>query len=186
VGASVSASPAVERGWSNGHDRHPLTAGFAETDAPTWLLEPAGTIQPQSPPRSPRAQRKTAGENRLHQTLVDGNELFAATASPIRFWAVGDGAWSKRPNTSPISPATPLAGQSAAINYGPRSTAAGPHAGKITDVNREELDGLWRTVAAMKKEGIYTSSAPTGPRPPRSPPHGPLDSQGDSRACSSR
>ncbi len=35
---------------------------------------------------------------------------------------------------------------------------------KITDVDQEALDGVWRLVAAMKQEGIYTRSAPTGAR----------------------
>ena len=40
-------------------------------------------------------------------------------------------------------------------SFSPREKAA-----KLTEVNRKEIDRCWKLVAAMKKEGIYTTISP--------------------------
>ncbi len=102
---------------------------------------------------------------------------------PIRFWAVGDGAWNKGSEGQPDLNRHARWLAKRGINVVRVHCSLGPIAGqKITDVNRTELDGLWRTVAAMKKEGIYTIFSPYWAAASKiTPAMGRLESQGDSQ-----
>jgi hypothetical protein len=124
-----------------------------------------------------------AGESGFIRRSPDGNSFVLGNSQPIRFWAVGDSAWAKGPG-----PQVDLAHHARwlakrGINMVRVHVSLDPRAGegqKITDINRDTLDGLWRTVAAMKKEGIYTTFSPYWAAASKvTPAMGRLDSGGD-------
>ncbi len=93
----------------------------------------------------------------------------SATATPVRFWAVNTNVGREKPFVArPLWPeAEPdlahharflakrgvnMVRLHAHLNPGPK--------GKLTDFDQADRDWIWRTVAAMKKEGIYATISP--------------------------
>lgn len=102
-----------------------------------------------------------AGETGFIRLSKDGNDFVRGDGKPIRFWAMNSGAHSKHPKF----PAPDLDRHARfmakrGINMTRFHGNVTPRNGNIDEVNRGELDGLWRTVAAMKKAGIYTTFSP--------------------------
>ena len=148
------------------------TCAFAQSDsaapAPTW---------PFSPPRDEFSDKalldlrslneKTAGESGFVRVDAQG-DFVRGDGQPIRFWAVntdvGRGAFVARPLGPKVAPdlarhARFLAKRGVNMvrlhrQISPATSAA------FSDINTAERDGIWRTVAAMKREGIYTVISP--------------------------
>ncbi len=102
---------------------------------------------------------KEAGEKGFVRLSADGSGFVLGDGTPGRFWAVGDTVYNK---------------SDAELEYHARFLAklgvnmvrmhgsfAPKGAGKkITDFDQAEIDRAWRLVAAMKKQGIYTTISP--------------------------
>ncbi len=102
---------------------------------------------------------KEAGATGFVKRSADGSGFTLGDGTPVRFWAVGDTVYTK---------------SDAELEYHARFLAklgvnmvrmhgsfAPKGAGKkITDVDEAEIDRAWRLVAAMKKQGIYTTISP--------------------------
>ncbi len=155
----------------------------AEDTAPTWPFEAAkDDFSPQSLLDLRSLNEKVAGESGFITRSRDGNQFVLGNGKPFRIWAVGDGAWNKGPTGQPDLARHARWLAKRGINVVRVHVNLEPNAGNITDVNRTELDGLWRTVAAMKKEGIYTIFSPYWAAASHvTPAMGRLDSKGDSQ-----
>jgi len=111
---------------------------------------------------------KTAGESGYLTVSPDG-DFRLGNGKPVRFWAVNSGVGRDKPFH-----ATPLGRQTEpdlarharflakrGVNMIRLHTQISPDPGKrLTDINEAERDWIWRSVAAMKKEGIYTTLSP--------------------------
>jgi hypothetical protein len=102
----------------------------------------------------------TAGESGFVRLSPTG-EFVRGDGTPIRFWGCGSAEYTQS--------AAELADHARFLaklgvnmvrihaQIGPDSEANSP---ALTDVNQKEIDGIWRAVAAFKKEGIYVTISP--------------------------
>lgn len=113
---------------------------------------------------------KIAGESGFVKSDVSGDFTYG-NGKPLRFWAVNTGTgkekpWVKRPLWKQTEPdlarhARFLAKRGVNLVRLHSQVSPDPKSGaKITDINQAERDYIWRSVAAMKKEGIYTCLSP--------------------------
>src|SRR5437016_2887971 len=100
---------------------------------------------------------KMAGETGFVRLSPDGGGFVRGDGKPIRFWAVGTDIYGKS-SEELARHARFLA--KIGVNMVRLHTQLPADGGSITDVNEKEIDGIWRCVAAMKKEGIYTTISP--------------------------
>lgn len=100
---------------------------------------------------------KIAGESGYVARSKDGNDFVLGNGQPVRFWAVNDGA-AERKGVDLARHARFLAKRG--VNMVRFHGNITPTGGKLTDIDTEERDRLWKLVAAMKKEGIYTTFSP--------------------------
>jgi hypothetical protein len=102
---------------------------------------------------------KSAGASGFVTVSKDG-EFLLGNGQPARFWAINTGAYNKNPQSTPdlARHARFLAKHGVnMVRFHGNITPAG---GNLTDIDAKERDNLWRLVAAMKKEGIYTTFSP--------------------------
>jgi len=104
---------------------------------------------------------ETAGMNGFIR-LSDDGESFMAGDKPIRFWPVNTDAGELN-DADLASHAEFLAHMGVnMIRYHASISPAGKGT-DIYDVNRKTINNIWRVVAAMKKQGIYTTISPFWP-----------------------
>ena len=106
---------------------------------------------------------KTAGEFGFVRLSPDGNDFALGNGAPARWWAVGTDLFHKHTPEEMARHARFLAKLGVNMvrmhcDFTPKGAAT-----KITDVDEQELDGVFRLVAAMKKEGIYSTISPYWP-----------------------
>ncbi len=148
-------------------------AGTAEPGPATWAFQPRrDRFDPRALLDLRDLNEKTAGEHGWVRTDAAGN-FVRGDGRRIRWWAVNTAVarsrhfqprprWSKRPPDLDhfarwlAKRGVNMVRCHAHLNP---DLKAHPHA-RITDVNLEECDWIWRTVAAMKKQGIYTTVSP--------------------------
>jgi len=105
---------------------------------------------------------KTAGQNGFIKQTTDGRGFVTANNNqPIRFWATNGGDITKNMNDAQLAQMARFLAKMGVnmIRY---------HGGiqpkkatdKLEDVDLSEVSNIWRVVAAMKKEGIYTVISP--------------------------
>jgi hypothetical protein len=102
---------------------------------------------------------KEAGETGFIRLSADGNSFLTGGGKPIRFWGVVSDLYRLSPDDM-AKHARFLA--KLGVNMVRMHTQIAP-VGKtshLTDVNQKEIDGIWRAVAALKKEGIYVTLSP--------------------------
>ncbi|MBI5725075.1 MAG: hypothetical protein HZA50_14030 [Planctomycetes bacterium] len=103
---------------------------------------------------------KVAGESGFITRSKDGDDFVLGNGKPIRFWALCDDASKKHPKfTAPDLARHARFLAKRGVNL-VRYFGDIPAGGNLNDVDTEDRDRLWRTVAAMKKEGIYTLFTP--------------------------
>ena len=101
---------------------------------------------------------KTAGEAGFVRLSPDGGSFVLGNGKPVRFWACGDDNYRGTPEDMAKN-ARFLA--RLGVNMVRLHTQIAPDdGGPITNVNEKEIDGIWRMVAALKKEGIYATISP--------------------------
>ncbi len=102
----------------------------------------------------------TAGQGGFIRLSADKNSFVRGDGAPIRFWAVTTNVQHERSLEDLAHHARFLAkrGVNLVRLHGHlESHAKDP---KLTDADPKTIDEAWRLVAAMKKEGIYTSVSP--------------------------
>lgn len=118
---------------------------------------------------------KEAGESGFI-TVDDQGDFRLGDGKPVRFWAVNttvqrDKPFVARPRWSPTEPDLARHARFLAkrgVNMVRLHAHINPDVNankeaKPSDINAKERDWIWRTVAAMKKEGIYTTISPYWP-----------------------
>jgi hypothetical protein len=103
---------------------------------------------------------ETAGMNGFIHLSPDG-ESFMAGDKPIRFWPVNSGGEMNDQELADHAEFLARMGVNMVRYHGSINP---PGKGTdIYDVDRKEIDHIWRVVAAMKKQGIYTTISPFWP-----------------------
>jgi hypothetical protein len=102
---------------------------------------------------------KEAGQSGFIKQSPDGNDFVLGSGAPVRFWAVNTTVYRQSDEHLEYH-ARWLAkmGVNMVRMHGSMSPKAKDS--RITDVDQEEMDRCWRLVAAMKKQGIYTTISP--------------------------
>ena len=101
---------------------------------------------------------KTAGETGFVHLSADGQSFVLGDGKPVRFWACGSDVYKNSPEDM-ARHARFLA--RIGVNMVRLHTQIAPDTdGPIGRVNEKERDGIWHMVAALKKEGIYTTISP--------------------------
>lgn len=102
---------------------------------------------------------KTAGESGFVHLSGDGQSFVLGSGKPVRFWACGSDVYrSSAENMARHARFLARIG----VNMVRLHTQIAPDTdgGPITNINEKERDGIWHMVAALKKEGIYTTISP--------------------------
>jgi hypothetical protein len=126
----------------------------------TWAFDhpdPRPSSQPLLDLRS--LNEKEAGQSGFVRLTRDGNGFVLGDGTPVRFWAVGSEVYNQSPGEM-ARHARFLAG--IGVNMVRLHTQIAPKGpgSRITEVDTKEIDGIWRFVAAAKKQGIYTTISP--------------------------
>jgi hypothetical protein len=103
---------------------------------------------------------KVSGESGFVRLTQDGSGFALGNGQPVRFWAVGTGLFQKHQPDEMERHARFLAKLGVNMvrlhcDFTPKGKES-----KITDVDEQELDGVFHLVAAMKKQGIYVTISP--------------------------
>lgn len=129
-------------------------------DAGTWAFEPErDRFSPDSLLDLRDLNERPAGKNGRVARSVDGADFVDGSGKPIRFWAVNTTVHHRGDLTKVEEHARWLAkrGVNMVRHHGHLAPGRGS---KLTDVNRDDIEAVWRLVAAMKKEGIYVTLSP--------------------------
>jgi hypothetical protein len=104
---------------------------------------------------------KVAGESGFVKRTPDGSGFLMGSGKPVRFWAVNTTLY-RHPGGQPELERHARFLAKIGVNMVRMHGSFSPKGAgkKITEVDEEELDRCWRLVAAMKKQGIYTTISP--------------------------
>lgn len=104
---------------------------------------------------------ETAGAHGYIRLSKDG-ESFMAGDQPIRFWPVNSGGGDM--SDQELARHAEFLAQMGVnmVRYHGSINPSGKGTSRY-DVDRKEIDNIWRVVAAMKKQGIYTTISPFWP-----------------------
>jgi hypothetical protein len=161
---SAGAAIALLLMGSNAHQAQAQTA--------RWRFEPApDSFSPEALLDLRSLNEKVAGETGFVRVGANG-EFVRGDGQPLRFWAVNTDVGRAAFVVKPLGARTPpdlarharfLAKRGVNMVRLHRQLSPDldthPNAA-ITDINEAERDGIWRTVAAMRREGIYTTISP--------------------------
>jgi hypothetical protein len=101
---------------------------------------------------------KQAGQSGFIQRTPDGNGFALGDGTPVRFWAVGTEMFRKS-QAEIAQHVRFLAGLG--VNLVRLHSDITPKKGaRLEAADQREIDGIWRFVAAARKEGIYTTISP--------------------------
>jgi hypothetical protein len=138
----------------------------------TWPFTPAkDTFSPDALLDLRSLNESVAGEKGFVRVDVQG-DFVRGDGAPLRFWAVNTNVASLTNSTRPLwgQGAPDLARHARflakrGVNMVRLHQFLNPALDKnpqaaITDINETQRDQIWRTVAAMRKEGIYTTISP--------------------------
>jgi len=125
-----------------------------------WAFQPAkDEFSPDALLDLRSLNEKIAGETGFVTRSKDGSGFALGDGKPVRFWAVNGSA-----SPHPLHPGADLARNARFLaKRGINLTRFGlevPSDKKLDEINAADRDRLWRHVAAMKKEGIYTLLTP--------------------------
>jgi hypothetical protein len=131
----------------------------ASADTATWDFEyPANALRDGAVLDLRYLNEKSAGQDGFITRSRDGNSFLTGAGQPIRFWAVNAGS---------DMPAEDLGRQARflakmGVNMIRLHTQLAPDKPDqpITAFSQKTIDGIWRAIAANKKEGIYTTISP--------------------------
>ncbi|MBK6286006.1 MAG: T9SS type A sorting domain-containing protein [Draconibacterium sp.] len=102
---------------------------------------------------------KTAGENGFIQLSSDGNSFQTENGEPIRFWSINGGDGTKDMSDADLAKFARFLAKMG-VNMIRYHGSINPTGSNINDVDKADVSAIWRMVAAMKKEGIYSTISP--------------------------
>ncbi len=125
----------------------------------TWPFQPAADPPAKAALDLRFLNEKTAGESGFVKLTPSGDGFALGSGKPVRFWAVGSDVYRGTPSDM-AKHARFLAKMG--VNMVRLHTQIAPDTpnAPLTSVNEKEINGIWRMVAALKKEGIYTTISP--------------------------
>jgi hypothetical protein len=140
-----------------------------EDEPGRWAFQPArDEFRPDALLDLRSLNEAQAGESGFVRVDANG-DFILGRGKPVRFWAVNTDVGREKPfKARPLWPAAApdlahharfLAKRGVNMVRLHAHLDPGPD-GKLTDFDRSERDWIWRTVAAMKKEGIYSTISP--------------------------
>lgn len=157
----------IDRIWvSEGKPQATAVPQPAESLTPwatrTWAFKPPrDTFDPGAMFDLRSLNEQVAGESGFVRLSEDGNTFLLGNGKPARFWAVNTSAYSGRgPNRAPDLARHARFLAKRGINMVRFHGNITPTDGVLTHIDTAERDKLWRLVAAMKREGIYTTFSP--------------------------
>jgi hypothetical protein len=104
---------------------------------------------------------KTAGENGFIKLAPDGRSFVTGNSEPIRFWATNGGDVTKNMTDAQLAQYARFMAKMGVNMIRYHGAIFSKKAdSNIEDVDMDEVNNIWRVVAAMKKEGIYTVISP--------------------------
>jgi len=105
-----------------------------------------------------------AGEHGFIELSEDGESFMREDGEPIRFWPVNGGGSTRGMSDEELAwHARFLAKQGVNMNRWHGSINPSGKGTDIFDVDTAEVEAIWRFVAAMKREGIYSTISPFWP-----------------------
>lgn len=161
---AIDAFVLTTESWTPSGITKPGAASVSEVldtddDGVTWAFRYGGdTLRDGSPIDLRRLNESFAGEHGFITRTKDGSDFAFADASPARFWAAGIGVNGSDDELKRSARFLAKLGVNMVRFHGsfsPRRKGA-----PLTEVNQESIEKCWRLVAAMKKEGIYTTISP--------------------------
>jgi hypothetical protein len=105
-----------------------------------------------------------AGENGFIQLSADGNSFAVGKHKAIRFWACNGGSLAAQFDDKKLDSLAAFLAKMG-VNIIRYHAAINPHGKntKLMDADTAEARNIWRCVAVMKKQGIYTVISPYWP-----------------------
>ncbi|MCM8528327.1 MAG: hypothetical protein NE327_17515, partial [Lentisphaeraceae bacterium] len=100
---------------------------------------------------------KVAGQSGFVRRSDDGESFVKGDGSPIRFWAINTYAFNQS-DEKLARHAKWIANRG--VNMVRFHGHFNPDDGNMMEPNKDQIDKCWRMVAAMKKEGIYSTISP--------------------------
>ncbi|HZT41206.1 MAG TPA: hypothetical protein VFA07_03410 [Chthonomonadaceae bacterium] len=139
----------------------PISDGACAQSGGTWAFDPPKDSFGTNALLDLRSlNEKTAGESGFVKRTPDGRDFALGNGQPVRFWAVDEYIQNTNDADALAHKARWLAKRGVNMVRVHSVLAPTKPGSQITDVNQEEVDHIWRLVAAMKKEGIYTTISP--------------------------
>jgi hypothetical protein len=103
---------------------------------------------------------KEAGQSGFLRLTPDGQGFALGNGKPVRLWAVGSDVYRRGSRQDMARHARFLAKIGVNMVRIHTQLAPGPKGSNLTDVDQAEIDRIRQCVAALKKEGIYTTISP--------------------------
>ena len=126
--------------------------------APTWAFQPdADTVRADSLLDLRSLNEKAAGESGFVRRTPDGAGFALGSGKPVRFWAMGEDVGNTGDKAVMAHKARWLAKRGVNMIRDAAFLEPTADGSKITDVNETKLTQAWEQIAAMKREGIYTT-----------------------------
>ncbi len=126
----------------------------------SWAFNYSGdTLREGSPIDLRYLNEKVAGQSGFVKLSTDGNDFALGDGTPARFWAAN--VTTYRGSQEDLDKSARFLAK-LGVNMVRMHGSFSPKAkdAKAADVDREEIDRCWKLVAAMKKQGIYTTISP--------------------------
>lgn len=138
-----------------------LAGACAQQEGPgSWAFQyPANDARPGAMLDLRSLNERVAGESGFVKLTPDGSGFALGNGKPVRFWSVCSDLYRGTPEEM-ARHARFLAKMGVNMVRLHTQIAADVPGSKPTDVNEKEIDGIRRLVAALKKEGIYTTISP--------------------------
>jgi hypothetical protein len=133
---------------------------FAQLPADGWSFSYAGDKFTDAALLDLRyLNEKTAGENGFIQLSADGNSFQTENGKPMRFWSINGGDGTKNLSDADLAKFARFLAKMG-VNMIRYHGSINPTGANINDVDKADVNAIWRMVAAMKKEGIYSTISP--------------------------
>jgi len=130
----------------------------AATEEGHWAFTPEkDEFKPEAKFDLRTLNEKIAGESGFVTRTKDGNDFLLGNGKPARFWALNTNAY-ERANVDLDRHARFMSKRGVnLVRFHGNLTPTGKD---LNEIDKAEREKLWRLVAAMKKEGIYTTFSP--------------------------
>jgi hypothetical protein len=102
-----------------------------------------------------------AGENGFVQLSADGNSFVDGAGNPLRFWCINGGDLARKFSFDQMQKYARFLAKMGVnmIRFHGSINPKGEHS-EITEVDTAEAKAIWKMVATMKEEGIYSTISP--------------------------